>query len=283
MIEIVDESSRITVSIYGPILDSIKTYDALNSIFNVYHIPRSKVNEVKNIMNTNQKHEVLYFLFGDSNDMGIPEVYVGQSDDMLSRLKNHDNSENFDWKLAICAVPSKYLGKEYLRALEKIAIKRAAKNCILVNEYENKSYKPHPNSRQSAKILISDISDYLTIAGYPILTEIEKEISKSLYIKQNGQIFAEGEHMGDTFVVYKGSYAKLDSSYSMSNNYRALKEKLIKNGILVQNGDVYQFTKDYVFSSPSAAACVILGLNLSGWEYWKNKEGKTLKELFNFE
>ncbi|RHT75786.1 DUF4357 domain-containing protein [Butyricicoccus sp. AM28-25] len=34
------------------------------------------------------------------------------------------------------------------------------------------------------------------------------------------------------------------------------------------------------FSSPSAAACFVLGVSANGWAKWKDKCGRTLDELF---
>ncbi len=34
------------------------------------------------------------------------------------------------------------------------------------------------------------------------------------------------------------------------------------------------------FSSPSAAACFVLGTSANGWTEWKDKSGRTLDELF---
>ena len=48
---------------------------------------------------------------------------------------------------------------------------------------------------------------------------------------------------------------------------------------------VYQDNKHYLsksmpFSSPSAAACFVLGASANGWTEWKDKSGRTLDELF---
>ena len=39
------------------------------------------------------------------------------------------------------------------------------------------------------------------------------------------------------------------------------------------------FVKDYLFSSPSAAAAVVLGRSANGLTEWKLKNGTTLKEF----
>ena len=43
--------------------------------------------------------------------------------------------------------------------------------------------------------------------------------------------------------------------------------------------DYLLFTQDIEFSSPSAAAAVIHGGHANGLTAWKNKDGKTLKDL----
>ncbi len=53
----------------------------------------------------------------------------------------------------------------------------------------------------------------------------------------------------------------------------------MKNGVIRQQNDSAEFKEDYVFSSPSTAAMVVLGRNANGLTEWKLKNGKTLKEF----
>ena len=39
------------------------------------------------------------------------------------------------------------------------------------------------------------------------------------------------------------------------------------------------FTKNYLFTSASAAAAVIVGYSVNGRNTWKNKDGKSIKEI----
>ena len=43
--------------------------------------------------------------------------------------------------------------------------------------------------------------------------------------------------------------------------------------------EVYRFTQDYAFSSPSTAAAVVLGRSANGRIEWKDAHGRTLKWL----
>ncbi|GAB3471129.1 DUF4357 domain-containing protein [Polaromonas eurypsychrophila] len=61
------------------------------------------------------------------------------------------------------------------------------------------------------------------------------------------------------------------------------RQELIANGVLVPEsgnaGSPYRLTQDYVFSSPSTAAAVLLGRSANGGIEWKDSIGRTLKEL----
>lgn len=62
-----------------------------------------------------------------------------------------------------------------------------------------------------------------------------------------------------------------------------LREELIANDVLRREGDYFRFTQDYVFSSPSTAAAVVLGRSANGRIEWKDGKGRTLKELQGLE
>ena len=58
-----------------------------------------------------------------------------------------------------------------------------------------------------------------------------------------------------------------------------LRADLLKNGVLIAEGDVLKFTQDYVFSAPSTASDIVLGGCTNGRLSWKAADGRTLKEL----
>jgi hypothetical protein len=71
-------------------------------------------------------------------------------------------------------------------------------------------------------------------------------------------------------------YAQRNHKYPWALNMR---QKLKDDGLLTVKTDHLLLTKDAEFSSPSAAAAVIHGGHANGLTAWKNKDGKTLKEL----
>ena len=58
-----------------------------------------------------------------------------------------------------------------------------------------------------------------------------------------------------------------------------MRNKLIEGGVIIEENGHYRFTQDYLFSTPSGAAAVVLGRTSNGWVEWKSKDGKTLHEV----
>jgi len=81
------------------------------------------------------------------------------------------------------------------------------------------------------------------------------------------------------FIVLSGSDASLTSNPSLSSGSNTLRKNLIKSRILVLENNKYKFKKDYPFKSSSSAAEVIVGSSISGPQYWKTKDGITLKKF----
>lgn len=87
---------------------------------------------------------------------------------------------------------------------------------------------------------------------------------------------ATGYLVPDGFTVCKGSSIATSTVPSMSNNLVELRLKLIQKGIINES---FIFTSDYIFSSPSLAAAVVMGRNANGRTEWKTSDKKTIKML----
>ena len=56
----------------------------------------------------------------------------------------------------------------------------------------------------------------------------------------------------------------------------AKRQELIDLGLMAQQSSDHAFTQDYTFSSPSTAACVVLGRSANGRLDWKDVQGRSL-------
>ena len=116
----------------------------------------------------------------------------------------------------------------------------------------------------------------------PELPDITTE-NEILFLFEVKQAKAIGQPIGDKsspeFLVKKGSTANIAQTKSLRPAIRELRQQLLDDGILVKQGDVYNFSREYLFKSPSAAACVVAGNPRSGMDAWKDMQGYSLKEL----
>lgn len=103
------------------------------------------------------------------------------------------------------------------------------------------------------------------------------DIDSRYRIKSKG-IKAYGYPTEHGFVVTEGSQATKNEFPSAQQHVINKRKELIKLGVLQQKGDVYEFTRDYQFQTPSSASCVVLGRSSSGWVEWKDENGKPLNE-----
>ena len=81
------------------------------------------------------------------------------------------------------------------------------------------------------------------------------------------------------YIVEKGSEAKKELSVSCTETYRNLRRKLLETEIMIEKGGKLEFAEDAIFSSPSAAANMVLGRNSNGFTEWITENGKTFKQI----
>jgi hypothetical protein len=99
-----------------------------------------------------------------------------------------------------------------------------------------------------------------------------------LFLRAKG-IEASGIYTAEGFIVRAGSQAVKVEVPSISEYLRSLRQSLLENGVLHDEGNCYRLTRDYTFNSPSTAAGVLLGYGANGRIHWKDAKGRTLKEI----
>lgn len=96
---------------------------------------------------------------------------------------------------------------------------------------------------------------------------------------RNKGLAAQGYETAQGFVVQAGGLAVRETVSSVSEQLIALRATLLKQGVLVEEGDHLKLTQDYTFSSSSTAASVLAGGARSGPENWKDSQGTKLRDL----
>jgi hypothetical protein len=92
-------------------------------------------------------------------------------------------------------------------------------------------------------------------------------------------VVAHGVTTDEGFLVLKGSTASVDHQASLQPGYVRLRKELKEKGALKEDSGKLVFTVDYLFSSASAASGVVAGTQRSGSISWKDKDGRTLRDI----
>lgn len=92
-------------------------------------------------------------------------------------------------------------------------------------------------------------------------------------------IDAYGVFDGSEFVVLKDSQIDMEKKCRLEalNKQRQI---ALNNGDISEHEGKHYLTKSMSFKTPSGAACFVLGGSRNGWSEWKNKDGKTLDEVY---
>ncbi|SKA70893.1 GIY-YIG nuclease family protein [Desulfobaculum bizertense] len=225
----------------------------------------------------------VYVLVGQDDTSSLPQVYIGEGESVDARLTSHFAKKDF-WTWGIFFVTKdNSLNKAHVKFLESRLIELAAKakRCNLTNCAE--PTKPSLSEADTADMdcFLDDMLSIFPLVGLSIFEQPPRRpctVSKLLYIESKG-IKVKGCESNKGFIVLAGSEAVLKTVPSYPESFAKLRDELSKKGVMVRKGDLYVFADDYLFSSPSTASSIVLGRNSNGRTSWRNKEGKTLKEL----
>ena len=264
------------------------TAEIMNWTGHVLTGPRSKLAEL--IQRSECGRTGVYFLVGPDPDNSLRSlVYIGESDDVARRLKQHNRPEEQGgkdfWEKA-CLVTSKdqNLTKSHVKHLESrlIDIAKQLGYCKVTNGTGN-DYSGLPESDLAdMAFFLEQIRTVLPVVGFDFLREQNKPSSSATtasnpvvilsprFIKQvpkhNEQAIAQ--EVDGVFFVLKGSKAR-NAWQGQEGGYQSLFNQLVADGVLQSDGNgLMVFTDDQSFSSPSAAAAVVSGRNANGRKVW---------------
>ena len=116
----------------------------------------------------------------------------------------------------------------------------------------------------------------------PLATATEAENPAELFFCRSPGAGVDGRGVvtPEGFVVLAGSVGRLESVPSIGDVGERFRQRLIENGVMRLEGQSsLVFSKDYLFSSPSAAALALLARRANGWREWKNAQGLSLSEV----
>lgn len=258
--------------------DGIRSIRRYLSTMTTYVVPRPLLSEAKKLSGINRPG--IYYLINENDDNKIVQIYIGQTRNGVVRLDDHNRSKDFWNKAIMFLADNKTFSLDMISGLEAFAINKT---------HESKRYKVENSVNPKYEIDEYDL---------PLIEEVYEEIqfimgtlgykmddSKTsldeaavLHTTRNG-IEAFGIYYGEKFEVLEGSRVNIDKKVNIER-YNKQRNELLENGTISQIDGKYILNAVLTFNTPSGASDFILGGSTNGWMEWKNKDGKTLDELY---
>ncbi|WP_455443610.1 GIY-YIG nuclease family protein [Streptococcus salivarius] len=262
----------------------------------IYKIPRIQLADLKS--RDEMKQSGIYFLFGRDEDKQKNITYIGQAtnrkngEGVLLRVQEHTRDSHVDYfnDVIILTTQNNSFGPTEISYLENKFTQLAKESGRYIVKNGN---EPNPGNVTEEKQSELDevVENVLMIVGtlgyrvfIPMTTKVDQqarnEVEQYLYLKRKMKksdqiIEAKCERTTEGFVVLEGSQVEMIDSPAIPTSLKELRKELIKANVI--KGGILQ--EKQLFSSPSYAAAFVLGMNTNGRMDWKDKDGKTLKEL----
>ncbi|MGN8225264.1 DUF4357 domain-containing protein [Gracilimonas sp. BCB1] len=272
---------------YGPRLAEIG-----NWVGKAIYSPRATVNKIINREEFNNPG--IYCLKGDPSDDAYEErIYIGEAENVKSRLKQHLSDPKKDFKEFIFFISKdELLTKTQIRYIESRMIQEAveAKSAEIENNTSPSLPTLHEADISDMEYFLEQIKLVLPVMGFKFLIsstartskdkkEAESESIHQKYYIKTSTYSAQMVETDQGYIVLKGSQAKKELSNSTTETYRKLRRKLLETDILIDDGDILRFAEDAVFNSPSAASNMVLGRNSNGYTEWVDEKGRDFKKV----
>lgn len=258
----------------------------------LYVIPRKQLNKVSN---ENLLHQYcFYILLGQAAD-GTLKAYIGQTNDFLRRVKDHQNKKDF-WNTALVFVSkaNEVYASEVL-FLEYLGIKKALETGIYSLD-ENKQIPQKPSiaadKETDMELFFGEIMFLTKFYGCDIFECMKEEIQTenqelphTFYMdapRSGVKASLDYYPRSGRFVIKKGSRIRAQTTKSIPAAIRKRRDEFISiPSIMRPDGEFYVLVEDIELldASPSAAASFCSGTAMQGTTKWLDEYGKNFASV----
>ncbi len=274
----------LTIQIYLPFGDpqGIRVAEITTRTVQVFDVPRTEIAAFFSMPESNQV--AVYYLFGTEVEDRRTQCYIGQTNSVRQRFKDHLAQKAF-WSRSLIAVSRTNTKTDtHARYLEWRSIQQGHESGRYALENGNTGSRPHTPAPLEAECeeIFDTIGTLLATLGFPLFQPLATAAPKStdliVYCKGRGSD-AKGVYGSDGLTVFKGSKcAPNPTAQATLRSLHARRARMIKDGTLAPVDDTIVFTRDTLFKTPSGAAEVVLFRPANGWTEWKTQPGVTVAE-----
>lgn len=244
-----------------------------------YRVPRNSLSYYN--QTPESKFAGVYLLFGKNNHSNN-QVYIGQSENLSNRLKEHLSNEDIFWNEAFTfSRKAEGLNNTNIKYLEYSFYNHFNRNqnYQIINKQAPKKNAISQFDIVDQDAFFKNAIDLMEIAGYKDInySNVDGKIDPSeklFYLNGARGAIATGKLHQNGFLVLQGS--KIAQGFSNTHRltninkfYDLINQKIIENNTFMTN---------YRFDSPSMASTIILGRQSTGLGDWKTNTGISLGE-----
>jgi len=231
----------------------------------------------------------VYILIGpDDEDQGQQKIYVGEADELKSRIVSHNKEKEFWDRFVSVSSKDMNLTKAHVKYLEGRLLDFAHESAkVSVDNKTNPSFDRLPEADISdMESFLEEVRLALPVLGidfFPtrrIVRKNSRERDKN-DISDDGEINfllkntkagidAKATEINGKFVVLEGSKGSLkERSSFLSSGIKSVRDRLLISGVAEANSDDnFILRKDAEFNSPSGASVFLHGTSRNGRTDW---------------
>lgn len=279
----------------------IKFAEVVNQTIQAFSCPRTKISDLNYSFTEQINTQGVYFLIGFEDEILKQVIYIGEAENVWERLKNHDSKKDFWNEVIVFTSKDDNLTKSHIKYLESriVQIANQTKRYDLKNgNNPSLSSLPLPDKDAMEEFLLN-IRSLSGILGHKFLEDpmgvrfIQDEKMQKTHVNNNSAdiltdnmelfldasgITASAIQTNEGLVVLRNSL--VSEKHNNSYGYANLRNSLLKEGVIKEDSDgKLFFDRNYLFNSASAAAGVVLGYSANGRQIWKDRLGKSIKEI----
>ena len=271
-------SKKLEIIYYNGQPDGVRSVRRHLSTITTYVIPRPLLSEAKKISGITRPG--IYYLINENDENKIAQIYIGQTRNGVTRLDDHNRSKDFWNKAIMFLADNKTFSLDMISGLEEYAIKKAyeAKRYKVENTV-NPKYEIDEYDLPSIEEVYDEIQFVMATLGYKMNDAQQTRNEAEIFHTTRNGITAYGIYSGDKFQVLEDSEINIAKPVSLPK-YNRQREELLQKGDITVNGKKYILNVILEFNTPSGASDFVLGGSTNGWTEWKNKNGKTLDEIY---
>lgn len=254
--------------------------------------PRTRLEDA--ILRNEVTRTGVYILYAQSTHEANAMVYVGEADEVKTRLISHDKEKDFWERFVVITSKDANLTKAHVRYLEAriLDIIHEVKAVNVVNK-TNPSFDNLPEADISdMESFLDEIKLALPVLGFDFLKviKVRDRNTSSTGIDETRNLFdddavfllknakagidARATEQRGEFIVLEGSKGSLkEKSSFLGKPNKSFRDDLLESGRIEKIDEKnFVFKQDVAFSSPSAASVCLFGTSRNGRTDWTEEQ-----------